>query len=427
MNYKYLIFVALAITSAITSARQELVDKVAVIVDQGVVLESEIQSLLATVRANAVKNKQSLPPDTVLRTQVIERLITQNLQMQIAERMGIRISDQQLQQTIANIAQEQGVSAVQMQRQMAEEGVSYNDYREHLRTELITGEVTRGSVRRRVYITPQEITNLVQLIAEQGAEQVEYQLGHILIGFPAQPNQDDIDAAGKRAATVLELLRQDSDFARIATTASSGAKALEGGDLGWMNVNSMPTLFSEAVQGSKQGDLIGPIRSGAGLHILKIKDIRGLQIAEVEELKARHILIKPTVILSEDRAQQLLAKFREQILAGEADFAELAKQHSVDTGSALKGGELGWADPNVYVPAFRDVLNRSAVGEISVPFRSMHGWHLVQLQEKRVGDVTDRLQEEKAYQLLFQRKYAEERDAWLREMRDGAYVEVLGE
>ena len=427
MNYKHFIFIALVITSGLANAKQEVIDKVAVIVDQGVVLESEIQSLLTTVRANAIKNNQSLPAQSVLRTQVIERLITQNLQMQIAERMGIRISDPQLEQTIANIAKEQGVSVEQMRREMANEGLAYNDYREHLRTELITGEVTRGNVRRRVYITPQEISNLVKLIEEQGAEQVEYQLGHILIGFPSQPSQEDIDAASNRAEKVLELLQGDSDFAKIAATASSGAKALEGGDLGWMNVNSMPTLFAEAVQGSKKEALIGPIRSGAGFHILKIKDIRGLQIAEVEELKARHILIKPTVILSEERAQEMLAEFRQQIIAGEADFAELAKEHSVDPGSALKGGDLGWADPSVYVPAFKDALGSIEVGEIPAPFRSMHGWHLVQLQDKRVGDVTEKLQEEKAYQLLFQRKYAEERDAWLREMRDGAYVEVLSE
>ena len=427
MNYKRILFTLALLVPLTLQAKPQSLDKVAVIVDRGVILESEIQSLLVSVRGNAIKNGQTLPSESVLRTQAIERLIIQNLQMQLAERMGIQVSDPQLEQTIANIAKDQNMTLEEMRNDIIKDGLSYDDYRQHVRTELITGEVTRANVRRRIYVTPQEITNLVKLIDEQGAEQVEYQLGHILIGFPSQPSQEDIDAAKDRAGKVLEFLNDGSDFAEIAAAASSGAKALEGGDLGWMNVNSMPTLFAEAVQGSKKDALIGPIRSGAGFHILKIKDIRGQQIAEVEEVNARHIPIKPTVILSEERAEQMLKDFREQVLAGEANFEDLAKEHSVDPGSAMKGGDLGWSDPNVYVPAFKNALAKLEKNEIPQPFRSMHGWHLVQLIDKRVGDVTEKLKTEKAYQLLFQRKYAEERDSWLREMRDSAFVEIVAE
>ncbi|UAA38179.1 peptidylprolyl isomerase SurA [Paraneptunicella aestuarii] len=427
MNYKRILLTIALLMPLTLQAKPQSLDQVAVIVDRGVILESEIQTLLKTVRSNSIKNGQTLPSETVLRTQAIERLITQNLQMQLAERMGIQVSDPQLEQTIANIAQEQNMSIEELRNDILKDGMSYDDYRQHVRTELITGEVTRANVRRRIYITPQEINNLVKLIDEQGAEQVEYHLGHILIGFPSQPSQDDIDSAKNRAEKVLQFLKDGSDFSEIAATASSGAKALEGGDLGWMNENSMPTLFAEAVQGAKKDALIGPIRSGAGFHILKIKDIRGQQVAEVEEVNSRHILIKPTVILSEERAQEMLKEFRTQVLAGEAKFEDLAKAHSVDPGSALKGGELGWSDPNVYVPAFKDALEKLSKGEISEPFRSMHGWHIVQLIDKRVGDVTEKLKTEKAYQLLFQRKYAEERDSWLREMRNNAFVEIVAE
>lgn len=430
-NFRFNIQTGLAIfslfLSLVANSAQQSLDKVAVLVDQGVILESEVQTLLATVKSNAIKNGQTLPADNILRTQAIERLIAQNLQMQMAERMGIQISDPQLEQTIANIAKEQGMVIEQLRAGVIADGMAYDNYRQHIRTELITGEVTRANVRRRIYITPQEVSSLVKLIDEQGADQVEYQLGHILIGFPSQPSQEDIDAAKTRAEKVILLLEDGSDFAKIATTASSGAKALEGGDLGWMNVNSMPTLFAEAVQGNRKNALIGPIRSGAGFHILKIKDIRGLQIAEVKEVNARHILIKPTVILSEERAEQMLQKFREQVIADEVDFADLAKEHSADPGSALNGGELGWADPSLYVPAFKRVVESIEKDEIPPPFRSIHGWHLVQLIGSRVDDVTDKLKEEKAYQLLFKRKYAEERDSWLREMRDNAFVEVLSE
>lgn len=426
MKFKFLLvtFFALAVFSV--NAQQQELDKVSVIVDKGVVLESEINALIQTVKTNAIRNNQSLPSDRVLRTQAIERLITESLQMQMAERMGIQISDAQLEQTLESFAESEGKTLDELRAQVAAEGMSYEEYRERIRKELISGEVTRANVRRRVYITPQEVDNMVKLIDEQGENQVEYHLGHILVGFPSQPDEAEIDDAKERAERVLDILKkEDSDFAKIAVTASSGAKALEGGDLGWMNINSMPTLFAEAVQGAKANDLIGPIRSGAGFHILKIHNIRGQEIAEITEVNSRHILVKPSVILSEDRTEQMLKEFREQLLDGTADFAELAEEHSADPGSASRGGELGWNDPTIYTPAFRDALANLAENEISMPFRSVHGWHIVQLLGKRIGDVTDKLKQDKAYGLLFQRKFGEEREAWIREMRDNAYIEVL--
>jgi peptidyl-prolyl cis-trans isomerase SurA len=345
--------------------------------------------------------------------------------MQMADRMGIQISDPQLEQTIANIAQGENMSIAQFREKVAQEGVTYNTYREDIRKELILGEVRRANVRRRVYITEQEVNNLVKLIDEQGDEQAEYNLGHILIEFPPEPTDVEIEKAKTRANKVIELLNNGSDFAKIATASSGGSRALEGGDMGWMNINSMPTLFAEAVQKKSEEDLIGPIRSGAGFHILKVKGLRGIETVEVAEVSSRHILIKPSVILSDDKAEKMLREFREQILTGEADFAVLAKEYSADPGSALKGGDLGWADPNVYVPEFRDTLGKLEIDEISAPVRSQHGWHLMQLIDKRVGDATEKRKEDKAYQLLFQRKFAEESDVWLREIRDSAYIEVL--
>jgi peptidyl-prolyl cis-trans isomerase SurA len=195
--------------------------------------------------------------------------------------------------------------------------------------------------------------------------------------------------------------------------------------MGWMNINSMPTLFAEAVQKKSINDLIGPIRSGAGFHILKVKGLRGIETVEVAEVSSRHILIKPSVILSDEKAEEMLKEFREQILSGDADFAVLAKEHSADPGSALNGGDLGWADPNIYVPEFKDTLTSLEIDEISAPVRSQHGWHLMQLIDKRVGDATEKRKQDKAYQLLFQRKFAEESDVWLREIRASAYIEVL--
>ena len=423
-----LIVVALLISSFLSikaEAAPELLDSVSVIVDQGVVLESQITELIAVVKLNAVLNNQSLPSDRALRTQAIEKLIIDNLQTQMAERMGIQISDPQLEQTILNIAKGENMEIAQFREKVAQEGVSYDTYREEIRKELILGEVRRANVRRRVYITEQEINNLVTLIDEQGDEQAEYNLGHILIEFPPEPTDTDIEQAKNRANKVIELLNKGSDFAKIATASSGGSLALEGGDMGWMNINSMPTLFAEAVQKKSKDDLIGPIRSGAGFHILKVKDLRGIEKVEIAEVNARHILITPSVILSDEKAEKMLKEFRGQILAGEADFAALAKEHSADPGSALKGGELGWADPNIYVPEFIATLTKLEVDEISEPVRTQYGWHLMQLTGKRVGDATQKRKEEKAYQLLFQRKFSEESEVWLREIRASAYIEVL--
>ena len=414
-----------AVLSFSSMAQEVMLDRVSVIVDQGVVLESEIAALVKEVKRNAEANNQELPSDRALRTQAIERLITKNLQLQMAERMGIQISDPQLEQTIGNIAANQNASMEQLRTQLAAEGIAYDDYREDIREEIIMGEVRRANVRRRVYITPQEIDTLMGLIEQQGAEQAEYRLGHILIGFPADPTDEDIQASRERAEKVISLLESGSDFTKIAIASSSGNEALEGGDMGWLSINAMPTLFAEAVQNKDVDSLVGPIRSGAGFHILKVVDTRGIEKVTVQEVNSRHILVKPSIILSEDKAKAMLAGFKEDVIAGEAEFEELAKEYSEDPGSALRGGDLGWSNPDNYVPAFKDALANLEPGEFSEPVRSVHGWHLIQLIERRIDDATDKRKEEKAYQLIFNRKFAEETENWLREMRDAAYVEVI--
>ena len=427
MKFLRILIGCICLSASLNIAAQTVLDKVSVIVDKGVILESEIRELVKTVKDNATKNNQALPSDRALRTQAIERLILDNLQMQVADRMGIQVSDPQLEQTIANIAQNQNISVDQLRASIRQAGLDYENYRESVRKELITGEVRRANVRRRIYITPQEIATLVSLIEEQGNEQAEYRLGHILIGFPPEPTDEDITGARSRADKVLTLLNSGSDFAKIAIASSSGPKALDGGDMGWLNINSMPTLFAEVIQGKETDALIGPIRSGAGFHILKILETRGVEVAKLEEINSRHILIKPSIILSEQKAQSMLLEFKAQILEGTAQFANLAKKHSEDPGSAIKGGDLGWADPNMYVPAFKDALMQLAKDEISEPVRSVHGWHLMQLIDRRVDDITDRKKQDKAYQLLYNRKFSEETDAWLREMREEAFIEVLDE
>ena len=295
-----------AVLSFSSYAQEVMLDRVAVIVDQGVVLQSEVDALMNDVKRNAEANGQDLPSDRALRTQAIERLITKSLQLQMAQRMGIQISDPQLEQTIANIAANQNTTVDELRRQLRLEGIAYEDYREDIREEIVMGEVRRANVRRRVYITDQERETLIELMEQQGAEQEEYRLGHILIGFPSDPSDEQIDAARERADKVLSLLNSGSDFAKIAIASSSGNEALEGGDMGWLNINAMPTLFAEAIQGKAKDELVGPIRSGAGFHILKVLDTRGIEKVTIEEVNSRHILVKPSIILSEDKALSLI-------------------------------------------------------------------------------------------------------------------------
>lgn len=425
---KKLIFAFLALAmSQTTIASANSLDRVSVQINEGIVLESEIVNMVKTVKANAKAAGQSLPSDAALRTQVIERLIMTRLQMQTADRMGLHIGDLQLDQTIENIAKEQQVTVAQMQQQVEADGMSWSQYREQLREEITLGEIQRIQVQRRIQVSAQEINNLVQMIEEQGMQQVEYQIGHILIEVPNNPSSEQLESSSKRADAVLKRLDNDADFKQTAIASSAGPKALEGGVWDYMNVNEMPTLFAEVMSGAKTNDIIGPIRSGAGFHIIKVMDARGLQTQEIDEVRSRHILIKPSPILSEERAKAMLDSFVTQLRAGDADFAALARQYSEDPGSGTKGGELGWAEPTAYVPAFAQTLDALEINEISEPFRSSHGWHIVQLEERRKTDATDKVNTNRAHQLIFRRKFNEELQNWLDEMRSEAYIEVFDE
>ncbi len=405
-------------------AKEELLDRVAAIVNSGVVLESEVADLLANIKRQANKNNQALPSDKALRIQVMDKLINDSLLSQMGQRMGIQISDAQLDQTINNMAKEDKLTLAQFRQQVINDGSSYEKYRENVRMELVSGEVSRNSVQRRIFVSPQEIENLLKVMKEQTTNNVEYHLGHILIEFPADASQEDLAAAKTRATKVVELLNDGSDFAKIAITSSGDANALKGGDLGWKNINEMPTLFSELIADKPKETIVGPIRTGLGYSIVKILDIRGRKVVEVEEVKSRHILIKPSIILSDSKAQDLLQGFLNQIEAGEATFEELAKEHS-EGPTSVRGGDLGWADPKGYDPAFTAALASMKKGELHKPFRSSFGWHIILLEDRRLVDASSKMDRNRAYQILFNRKYGMESTRWLKETRDEAYIEIF--
>ncbi|KTF10719.1 peptidylprolyl isomerase SurA [Pseudoalteromonas sp. 10-33] len=401
------------------------IDKVVGVVNQGVILQSEVNSIVDRVKKQAKEQGQQLPKDEILRVQAMERLVSQALMMQMAERMGLQISDSQLDQTLANIAKEQGGTISDLRRTVEASGDSFQAYREEIRKEITTQQVTRANVDRRIYISEQEVDNLLKIMASQGQSAEEYDIGHILIDIPNEATAEEISAAKTRADKVIELLNDGQEFKRIAISSSSGSKALEGGQLGWMGINEMPSLFAEAVKSKKKDAIVGPLRSGAGFHIIKVQDVRGLQVVETTEVRSRHILIEPSIILSEEKARNMLAGFAKDLRAGNADFGELAKEYSEDPGSALKGGEYDWTDPTTYVPAFRDTLLSLKQNEISEPFRTQFGWHIVQLLDKRVADKTELAKRNRAHGMLFNRKFKEESFNWQQEMREQAHVEIF--
>ncbi|MDE1209155.1 peptidylprolyl isomerase SurA [Vibrio aestuarianus] len=407
---------------ATASATPVELDRVAVIVNSGVILQSDINSAIKTLYINAKKNNQTLPDEKVLREQVIEKLIIDTVQQQEAERIGVRIDDNRLNEAINEIAKNNNQTIDELATSVAAEDLTYAEFREQVRKEIAASEARNALVRRRVNILPAEVDNLADILAQETNATVQYKIGHIQLRFS---DDQDKTVVEKQAKELAEKLNQGADFSTMAYTYSKGPKALQGGDWGWMRKEEMPTIFADQIKMQNRGTIIGPFRSGVGFHILKIEDVKGLETVAVTEVNARHILIKPTVILSDDGVQKELNEFIRRINAGEATFAELAQQYSQDPGSAAQNGELGYQTPDLYVPEFKHQVEILPVGQISEPFKTVHGWHIVEVLDRREVDRTDSAIKNKAYRILFNRKFNEEASAWLQEMRASAFVEIL--
>ncbi|MBG0760165.1 peptidylprolyl isomerase SurA [Vibrio cidicii] len=419
-SWKTILF-ALLLSGSALAAPVEL-DKVAVIVNNGVILQSDIDAAMKTLRANAKKNGQALPSAEVLHEQIVEKLILDTLQTQEADRIGVRIDDNRLNQAIGEIAANNQQTVAELSASITSEGLSYAEFREQIRKEIAASEARNALVRRRINILPAEVDSLSEMLAQETSATVQYKLGHIQLRFSDNQDKTAVEAQAK---AIVEKLNNGADFSTMAYTYSKGPKALQGGDWGWMRKEEMPTIFADQIKMQNKGSIIGPFRSGVGFHILKIQDIKGLETIAVTEVNARHILLKPTVILSDDGAKRELSEFIRRIKAGEASFAELAQQYSQDPGSAAQNGELGYQTPDLYVPEFKHQVETLPVGKISEPFQTVHGWHIVEVLDRREVDRTDSAMKNKAYRILFNRKFNEEAGAWMQELRAGAFVEIV--
>ncbi|WP_145931704.1 peptidylprolyl isomerase SurA [Yersinia bercovieri] len=424
-NWRTLILGLVVCANTAFAAPQE-VDKVAAVVDNGVVLQSDVDGLLQSVKLNAQQAGQQVPDDATLRHQILERLIMDSIQLQMAKKMGITVSDEALDKAIADIAAQNRMTPAQMRSRLAADGLNYDTYREQIRKEMLTSEVRNNEVRRRITILPQEVESLAKQIGNQTSGDAELNLSHILIPLPENPSQQQVDQAEELANKLVSDIKGGADFGKLAIANSADSQALKGGQMGWGKLQELPSLFAEKLQSANKGDVVGPIRSGVGFHILKVNDIRGAdKTVSVTEVHARHILLKPSPVMTDDQARAKLAAAAADIKSGKTTFANIAKEISQDPGSAVQGGDLGWASPDIYDPAFRDALMKLQKGEISAPVHSSFGWHLIQVVDTRQVDKTDAAQKDRAYRMLFSRKFAEEAQTWMQEQRAAAYVKIL--
>jgi len=412
---------ALLATSA--SAQVRPLDRIVAIVDNDVIMQSQLDQRLAEVQQTIEKRGAELPPIDVMQQQVLERLITENLQLQIGDRSGIRISDEELNQALATIAQRNNMTLEQFRSALQQDGLGLETAREQIRREMVISRVRQRRIAERIQVSNQEVENF--LASDLGKLQLseEYRLANILIPVPESSDSAAIQAAEKSATDTWQQLQQGVDFAQLAVSRSASENALEGGDMGWRKAAQLPPPFDTQVRELSVGEVTQPVRTPPGFIILKLLDKRGGDTQVRDEVHVRHILIKPSQIRSEAESRRLIERLRDRIEAGE-DFAELARSFSEDPGSALNGGDLNWIDPNSLVPEFREVMANTANGQLSEAFQSQFGWHILEVLGRRATDASEEFREQQAMNLLRNRKYDEELQAWLRQIRDEAYVEV---
>ena len=407
-----------------------MLDGVAAIVDDGVVLKSELTLRVAVVLDNMrvsqldapPEQRRPLPPISVLEEQVLEQLILRQIQLQRAERFGIVVNDEMINQALTTMSQDLGLTLETLPSALASEGIDYAMYRQDTREEMILDQLQQREVYSTIVISPREMDLCLGRSTTSLAEDVDYDISHILIGLPSDASQDEVDESNAQVVDLFARLDSGEEFSQLAVTFSDGQNALEGGALGWRKGYQLPTLFADVVIGMEPGEVSDPIQSGSGFHIVRLNETRGAQTVIVDQLQVRHILLRPNEIMDNDAVQQRLAGIREQILAGD-EFGPIAQSVSEDPTSAADNGDLGWVESGVFVPEFEEMLNSLEINELSEPFQTRFGWHLAEVTDSRSYDTTEEVKEQRCADQIRASKVEEERELWLRRLRDEAFVE----
>jgi peptidyl-prolyl cis-trans isomerase SurA len=429
------VFLKLALTAAccLTSAlgakelstQGALLDKIVAVVNDGVVLESELNLQTHEIESRLRAQKVALPSEDVLRTQVLDRLILDEIQAQHADRAGIKVSDEQVNGALGDIAQRQRLTLAELPERLAAEGVNYTAYRADLKREIAREMLRQRDVIARISVTPHELDQYLDREKKTASASNEYNVSHILISVPQDAKPAQLASAMKLAHEVVDRARTGEEFSKLAVTYSQSETALDGGSLGWRKGTELPTFLADAIARLKPGDVSDVMQTPSGFHIVKLNEQRsvgGQQI--IKQLHLRHILLKPTEVEDDATVEQRLTRWREQILAGKEEFQVFAKTYSQDPGSAINGGDLGWEQPSTFVPEFSAQAQKLEEGEISPPFRTQFGWHIVQLLGRRDFDNTTEAARERAYGALRDSRVEEATELWLQQIRDESYVEV---
>ena len=401
---------------------QHALNHIVAIVNDGIIVSTELNTAMESVVKQLNEKKTPLPPRSVLAKQVLERLVVEKLQLQIANTNSMNIDDSTINNEVQDLARNNNLTVAEFRSVLEQDGYDFTAFRDDLRKQMLIQQVRRQMVGSRIKVSEQEIDNLLATIQASGKGDIEYHLAHILVAIPEASSPNQIQALEARANKLLEQLRTGGNFAEIAISKSDGQTALEGGDIGWRSIGQMPSLFVDPVKTMEIGAVSDLIRSSGGFHIIKLVEKRGDERHILRQTRARHILLKPDVVHSSDENLKRIRQLEIRLQAGE-DFEVLARSNSQDTLSAAKGGDLGWVGAGETVPKFEEAMDKLKPGEISKPVRTEFGWHLVQVTERRDHDSTVEFEHNKARSLIRSRKYDEELFLWLRRLRDEAYVD----
>ena len=416
------LFINVAAEEELSEPREGmLIDRIVAVVNDGVILETELEREVETFRAIILDRGAQLPPEKTFRRQVLERMITNKLQMQLAERAGIQVSDDRLNQIVASIAERAGVSFPDFPAELEKQGINYAEYRDEIRNEFIMEELRSRQVEQRVVVTPTEVDQALN--ARSGGSEPDYQISHILVTVPSFATPEEIELLNERARLIYDRLLDGNDFSETAVAYSDGQQALEGGNLGWMKRSELPSIFSDVIDEIGEGEVSQPIRSSSGFHIIRINEIRRENAIVVTQTHVRHILLTPNAILTDEKTLSLAHELRQRLLDGES-FDELTADYSDDPGTATRGGDLDWNSADTFVPEFEDAMNALAIGELSEPVQTAFGYHLIEVLGRRQQDMTDQAMRNEAFSAVHSRKMREQTLVWLQKLRDEAYLDI---
>ena len=410
-----------AITSSKLIAEPIELDRIIAIVNDNAISQTELTSEIKSVK---LQLSGQAPPDAVLQDQVMERLIMKHLQRQLAVTNNIIIDDETLNRALNSIAQQNNITLEKLRSILESDGIDFNTYRENIRHEILQQRLRQRYVNNRINITETEVDQFLAQQTLNGTSEDELRIGHILIGLPNAPSAEEIEAAKQRGEKVLTLLDQGEAFDQVAIRHSDGQLALSGGDLGWRKLGELPSLFATEIAKLTVGQTSSLIRSPSGFHIVTLAERRGGERHVVSQTHARHILIKTNEVVDDQTARNRLLELKKRLDNGE-DFAALARANSDDKASAAKGGDLSWSSPGQMVPIFEEMMDKLEPGQMSEPFQTQFGWHIVQVLARRKHDDTEKFYRNQARKQLFERKALEEEHLWLRRLRDEAYVELM--